>query len=86
MGKIPCLGVLPPSTGRLAPCVLSYSSLIMSYVIIKLYNELYFILSQTQSHKDSFLALCNLWSGVIEWSLGVGPWSHLEWSLGVVLE
>ena len=29
-------------------------------------------------------ALCNLWSGVMEWSLGVESWSGvMEWSLGV---
>ena len=28
------------------------------------------------------LALCNLWSGVMEWSLGVEPWSGVfEWIL-----
>ena len=27
-------------------------------------------------------ALCNLWSGVLEWSLGLEPWSGvLEWIL-----
>ena len=27
-------------------------------------------------------ALCNLWSGAMEWSLGVEPWSGvLEWIL-----
>ena len=30
---------------------------------------------------DDILALCNLWSGVMEWSLGVEPWSGvLEWN------
>ena len=28
------------------------------------------------------IALCNLWSGVMEWSLGVEPWSGvLDWIL-----
>ena len=29
-------------------------------------------------------ALCNLWSGVMEWSLGVESWSGaIEWHFGV---
>ena len=33
-------------------------------------------------YRDDSLALCNLWSGVMEWSLGVEPWSGvLEWIL-----
>ena len=44
MGKIPRLGVLPLS--------MSYSSLIISYVITKLYDESYFVLFQSTSHMD----------------------------------
>ena len=34
----------------------------------------------------SLLALCILWSGVMDWSLGLEPWSGvLEWILGVEL-
>ena len=31
-----------------------------------------------------YMALCILWSGVLDWSLGVEPWSGvLEWNIGV---
>ena len=34
------------------------------------------------SERVFFVALCNLWSGVMEWSLGMEPWSGvLEWIL-----
>ena len=32
------------------------------------------------------MALCILWSGVMDWSLGLEPWSRVfEWILGVEL-
>ena len=35
----------------------------------------------------TYSALCNLWSGVMEWSLGVESWSGvLEWVLEWILE